>query len=78
MKRLINPSIDEINAAYRAAKAQGKLVIETIERDMRFREVDYVQQWCGTPDGTQVVYILTKKELHKFKRTYDILYGVAA
>lgn len=75
MRRFINPSIDELNAAYRSAKASGKLVIETIERDMRFREIDFVQQWCGTPDGTQVVYILTKKELHKFKRTYEVLYA---
>lgn len=78
MRRLINPTIDELNAAYRAAKASGKLVIETIERDMRFKEVDYVCQWEGVPDGTQVIYILTRKELHKFKRSYDVLYGAAA
>lgn len=78
MKRLVNPSIDEINTAYRTAKAQHKIVIETIKRDMRFREVDYVQQWVGVPDGTQVIYILTRKELNKFKRSYDIIYGVAA
>ena len=78
MKRFINPSIDELNATYRAAKAQHKIVIETIMRDMRFREVDYVQQWVGIPDGTQVIYILTKKELHKFKRNYDVIYGIAA
>ena len=78
MRRLVNPTIDELNAAYRAAKAQRKLIIETIERDMRFREIDFVCQWEGIPDGTQVIYILTKKELNKFKRTYDILYGVIA
>lgn len=75
MKRIINPTIDELNAAYRAAKAVGKLVIETIERDMRFREIDFVQQWCGTPDGVQIIYILTRKELHKFKKTYEVLYA---
>ena len=77
MRRLVNPTIDELNAAYRAAKASGKLVIETIERDMRFREVDYVRQWEGIPDGVQIIYILTKKELGKFKRDYDILYKAA-
>lgn len=75
MKRIINPSVDEINAAYRAAKISGKLVIETIERDMRFREVDFVQQWVGVPDGVQVIYILTRKELGKFKREYEVLYA---
>lgn len=75
MKRLINPSVDELNAAYRAAKTQGKLVIETIQRDFRFREVDYVQQWVGVPDGVQVIYVLTRKELHKFKKDYEVLYA---
>jgi hypothetical protein len=78
MKRLINPSVDELNAAYKTAKAQGKLVIETIERDFRFKEIDFVQQWVGVPDGVQVIYILTRKELHKFKRNYDVIYGAAA
>lgn len=78
MRRLVNPNVDELNAAYRAAKAQHKLIIEIIERDMRFREIDFVCQWEGIPDGIQVIYILTKKELNKFKRTYDILYGVIA
>lgn len=77
MKRFINPSIDELNAAYRAAKASGKLVVETIECDMRFKEIDYVQQWCGIPDSTQVVYILTRKELGKFKREYNVIYEAA-
>lgn len=76
MKRLINPSIDELNAAYRTAKVSGKLVIETIERDMRFREVDYVCQWEGIPDGIQIIYILTRKELNKFKREYNIIYAI--
>lgn len=78
MKRIVAPSIDELNAAYRAAKASNKLVIETIERDFRFREIDFVCQWEGIPDGTQVIYTLTKKELHKFKRNYDVIYGIAA
>lgn len=78
MKRIVNPSVDELNAAYRAAKASGKLVIETIERDMRFREVDYVQQWIGVPDGVQIIYILTRKELGKFKRTYEVILNAAA
>lgn len=77
MKRLINPSIDELNVAYRAAKTQGKLVIETIQRDFRFREVDYVCQWEGIPDGVQVIYVLTRKELNKFKRDYDVIYKAA-
>lgn len=75
MKRLVNPNVDELNAAYRAAKAQGKLVIETIQRDFRFREIDYVQQWAGIPDGTQIIYILTRKELGKFKKEYEVLYA---
>ena len=75
MRRLINPSIDELNAAYRAAKAQNKLVIETIQRDMRFREIDFVCQWEGIPDGVQVIYVLTRKELHKFKKDYEVLYA---
>lgn len=77
MKRLINPSIDELNAAYRAAKAQSKLVIETIQRDMRFKEIDFVCQWEGIPDGTQIIYILSRKELNKFKRDYDVIYKAA-
>lgn len=75
MRRFINPSIDELNAAYRAAKAQNKLVIETIQRDMRFREIDFVYQWEGIPDGVQVIYVLTRKELHKFKKDYEVLYA---
>lgn len=75
MKRLINPSIDELNATYRAAKASGKLVIETIKRDMRFRQIDFVCQWEGIPDGIQVIYVLTRKELNKFKREYEVLYA---
>ena len=78
MRRLVNPSVDQINAAYRAAKASGKFVIETIERDMRFREVDYVQQWVGVPDGVQVIYVLTRKELGKFKKTYEVILNAAA
>lgn len=75
MRRLVNPTIDQINAAYRTAKASGKIVIETIQRDMRFREVDYVCQWEGIPDGTQVIYVLSRKELGKFKRNYEVLYA---
>lgn len=75
MKRIVNPSVDELNAAYRAAKASNKLVIETIERDFRFKEIDFVCQWEGIPDGIQVIYILTRKELGKFKRTYEVLYA---
>lgn len=75
MKRLINPTVDELNTAYRAAKAQNKLVIETIQRDMRFREIDFVCQWEGIPDGVQVIYVLTRKELHKFKKDYEVLYA---
>lgn len=75
MRRFINPSVDELNAAYRTAKTQGKLVIETIERDMRFREIDFVCQWEGIPDGVQVIYVLTRKELHKFKKDYEVLYA---
>lgn len=78
MKRIIAPTIDELNTAYRAAKAQGKLIIETIQRDFRFREVDYVCQWEGIPDGVQVIYVLTRKELSKFKQDYDIIYKAAA
>lgn len=75
MKRLINPTVDELNTAYRAAKAQNKLVIETIQRDMRFREIDFVCQWEGIPDDVQVIYVLTRKELHKFKKDYEVLYA---
>ena len=75
MKRIINPSVDELNAAYRAAKAQGKLIIETIQRDVRFKEIDFVCQWEGIPDGIQVIYILTRKELGKFKREHEVLYA---
>lgn len=75
MKRLINPTVDELNTAYRAAKAQNKLVIETIQRDMRFKEIDFVCQWEGIPDGVQVIYVLTRKELHKFKKDYEVLYA---
>ena len=75
MRRLINPTVDELNTAYRAAKAQNKLVIETIQRDMRFREIDFVCQWEGIPDGVQVIYVLTRKELHKFKKDYEVLYA---
>lgn len=75
MRRLVNPTIDELNAAYRAAKAQHKIVIETIMRDMRFREIDFVCQWEGIPDGTQIIYILSRKELGKFKREYEVLYA---
>lgn len=77
MKRLVNPNVDELNAAYRAAKAQGKIIIETIQRDMRFREVDFVCQWEGIPDGVQIIYILTRKELGKFKKEYEVILNAA-
>lgn len=80
MKRFINPSIDELNAAYRAAKTSKKVLIEKIVRKPYWeRYMDDVKQYDGFTDSDQIIYLVSKKELACWKHVeYEVILNAAA
>ena len=76
MKRLINPSIDELNNLYELARSQNKILVEVMDSsNSGIHGWDYL----GQPDENQVIYLLSKAELSCWKHVnYDIIYGAAA
>lgn len=76
MKRLINPTVDELNTAYRAAKASKRVLIEKIVRKSYWeRYVDDVKQYDGFTDSDQIIYLVSKKELAHLKHYSEVLYA---
>ena len=76
MKRFVNPDVDTFNEAYRAARVSKKVLIEKIVRKPYWeRYVDDVKQYDGFTDSDQIIYLVSKRELGKFKREYEVLYA---
>ena len=76
MKRLVNPSVAEINELYALAKQQNKILVEVMDTsNAGIHGWDFI----GSPDANQVVYLLSKAELACWKHVnYDVIYGAAA
>lgn len=76
MKRLVNPSIDELNAMYELAKNQNKILVEVMDAsNSGIHGWDYL----GQPDENQVIYLLSKKELAAWKHMqYEVILNAAA
>ena len=76
MKRLVNPSIDELNAMYELAKHQNKILVEVMDTsNSGIHGWDYL----GQPDANQVIYLLSKAELACWKKmNYEVILNAAA
>lgn len=76
MKRLINPTIDELNNLYELAKNSGKILVEVMDStNSGIHGWDYL----GQPDANQVIYLLSKKELACWKNmNYEVILNAAA
>lgn len=76
MKRLVNPSVDELNAMYALAKQQNKVLVEVMDTsNAGIHGWDYL----GKPDENQVIYLLSKKELACWKHVdYEVILNAAA
>ena len=75
MKRLINPSIDELNNMYELAKHTGKILVEVMDSSN-----SGIHGWDfdGNPDTNQVVYLLSAKELACWKhKEYEVILNAA-
>lgn len=75
MKRLVNPSVDELNAMYELAHRTGKVLVEVMDTsNSGIHGWDYL----GQPDANQVIYLLSKKELAAWKHMqYEVIYAAA-
>lgn len=76
MKRLINPTVEELNNLYELAKNQGKILVEVMDAtNSGIHGWDYL----GQPDANQVIYLLSKKELAAWKHMqYEVILNAAA
>lgn len=76
MKRLINPSVEELNDMYELAKNSGKILVEVMDStNSGIHGWDYL----GQPDSNQVIYLLSKKELAAWKHMqYEVILNAAA
>lgn len=76
MKRLVNPSVAEINELYELARSQNKILVEVMDTsNAGIHGWDYL----GQPDANQVIYLLSAKELACWKHVdFDVLYKAAA
>lgn len=76
MKRYLNPDVDTLNEAYRAARASNRVLIEKIVRKPYWeRYVDDVKQYDGFTDSDQIIYLVSKKELAHLKHYSEVLYA---
>ena len=75
MKRLINPSVEELNNLYELARNTGKVLIEVMDTsNSGIHGWDYL----GSPDANQVIYLLSKKELAAWKHMqYEVILNAA-
>lgn len=76
MKRLVNPTVEELNNMYELARNQHKVLVEVMDSTN-----SGIHGWDfdGLPDENQVIYLLSAKELACWKhKEYDILYKAAA
>ena len=75
MKRLINPSVEELNTMYELAKNTGKILVEVMDTsNSGIHGWDYL----GSPDANQVIYLLSKKELAAWKHMqYEVILNAA-
>lgn len=75
MKRLINPSVEELNDMYELAKNQGKILVEVMDST---NSGIYGWDYLGIPDANQVVYLLSAKELACWKHVnYEVILNAA-
>jgi hypothetical protein len=76
MKRLVNPTVEELNGMYELARNQHKILVEVMDTsNSGIHGWDYL----GQPDSNQVIYLLSKKELATWKHMqYDVIYEAAA
>lgn len=76
MKKLVNPSVDELNNLYELAKNTGKVLVEVMDStNSGIHGWDYL----GSPDANQVIYLLTRKELAAWKHMhYEVILDAAA
>lgn len=76
MKRLINPTVEELDTMYELARNTGKIFVEVMDTsNSGIHGWDFV----GSPDENQVIYLLTAKELACWKHVdFDVLYKAAA
>jgi hypothetical protein len=75
MKRLINPTIDELNNMYELAKRQNKILVEVMDSSN-----SGIHGWdfTGIPDENQVIYLLSKKELACWKhKEFEVILDAA-
>jgi hypothetical protein len=75
MKRLVNPTVEELNGMYELARNQHKILVEVMDTsNSGIHGWDYL----GQPDSNQVIYLLSKKELATWKHMqYDVIYEAA-
>lgn len=75
MKRLINPSVEELNTMYELARNTGKILVEVMDTsNSGIHGWDYL----GSPDANQIIYLLTKKELAAWKHMqYEVILNAA-
>lgn len=76
MKRLVNPSVEELNALYELARNQHKVLVEVMDASN-----SGIHGWDfdGNPDANQVIYLLSKKELACWKNmNYEVILNAAA
>ena len=75
MKRLINPSVEELNNMYELARNTGKVLVEVMDTsNSGIHGWDYL----GQPDANQVIYLLSKKELAAWKHMqYEVILNAA-
>ena len=71
MKRLINPTVEELNTMYELARNFKKILIEVMDStNSGIRGWDYE----GNPDENQVIYVVTKRELAVWKHiSYEVI-----
>ena len=76
MKRLINPTVEELDTLYELARNTGKVLVEVMDAtNSGIHGWDYL----GQPNSNQIVYLLSKKEFAMWKHVKcDVLYGAAA
>ena len=76
MKRLINPTVEELNTMYELARNFKKILIEVMDStNSGIRGWDYE----GNPDENQVIYLVTTKELAAWKHIrYEVILNATA
>jgi hypothetical protein len=75
MKRLVNPTVEELNGMYALARIQHKVLVEVMDTsNSGIHGWDYL----GVPDTNQVIYLLSKAELACWKHVnYEVILNAA-